>query len=168
MGAVIFPLAPGVTHPFSLEDGVAAPTLPSLPDLQAVQGVGSDAAATLQAVASAAESELAQSPPSAAAAFGPWSLFSPRRAKKRPRAVDTLQQGGVTPAAAARAQRQAAAAARRVSHPHGRGAGKGRGLHPASGEPLFVDLHPSWQARRQIRGRQRKAVRRDLAQAVAE
>jgi hypothetical protein len=56
----------------------------------------------------------------------------------------------------------AAAAAYSASHKRGRGAGFGRGLDPATGEPMFHDLHPSWRARRVVRAAQRKLVNIDL------
>ena len=45
--------------------------------------------------------------------------------------------------------------------PHGRGAGADRGLDH-HGEPKFVDMHPSWQAKRREGRRELKAVTRAL------
>ncbi len=167
MDQVIFPLAPGVTHPFSLEGGEAAPTAPTLPDISKLP---QDEIA--EAVLAIAKSEAPSSPSttpssqqhpdeSAAAAYGPWSLLSPGQAKIRKRA--RVVPNTVTPqlrSAPAPSQHKR----RPATHKHGRGAGKGRDLHPLSGEPHFADMHPSWQAIRRIGRRQAKAVKRDLTE----
>ena len=170
MDQVIFPLAPGVNHSFSLEGGEAAPTAPTLPDVSKLPTAEIDE--TVLSVAQAADTTNSpSSTPSkadapvtntAAAAYGPWSLLSPgqARVRKRSRAPVhsvTPQLRTAPPAAQPKFPR------RPPTHKHGRGAGKGRGLHPVSGEPHFVDMHPSWQAIRRANRRQHKAVKRDLS-----
>ena len=174
MDQVIFPLAPGVTHPFSLEGGEAAPTAPTLPDIsklptdEIAEAVLSIAHVSDNSSASSStpmKSSSASSLP-AAAAYGPWSLLSPGQARVRKRSRAPIQS--VTPQL-----RNATAPAgpkfhrRPPTHKHGRGAGKGRGLHPVSGEPQFVDMHPSWQASRRQNRRQNKTAKRDLSDDVA-
>jgi hypothetical protein len=74
-------------------------------------------------------------------------------AATKPQAVPRLS-------ASARAA-AAAAAAYKAAHPHGRGAGAGRGLDH-TGEPKFVDMHPSWQAKRRLQRQQTKTVSKAL------
>jgi hypothetical protein len=172
---VIFPLAPGVTHPFSLEGGQAAPTAPTLPDISGFDG--EELAIAVVSVASAVSgsnpspdtsSTVHSIRPDAttgpAAAYGPWSLLSPRQAQGVKRARPAAPQN---PAPHKEKQVSVKHPRRPPGHKHGRGAGKGRGLHLVSGEPHFADMHPAWQAIRRTGRQQSKAVHRDLSSVPA-